>query len=32
MDLKIYPQRLQDTNEFSTIREARLGRVGAQAA
>jgi hypothetical protein len=32
MDLKIYPQRLQDTYEFSTLGGARLGRGGAQAA
>jgi hypothetical protein len=32
MDLKIYPQRLQDTHEFSTLRGARLGRGGARAA
>ncbi|MFL5065476.1 MAG: hypothetical protein ACJ8ED_12560 [Xanthobacteraceae bacterium] len=32
MDLKVYPQGLQDTYEFSTLREARLGRGGAQAA
>jgi len=32
MDLKVYPQRLQDTHEFSTARAARLGRVGTRAA